>query len=130
MKNTIKVFAVLTVLIVLGCSPVRDQQSWKVTNNSTDDIFIEFTHDLNSNTNLDTVSPGEEMLVYYLDTGTSGEDLEDPTLLTTVFIFNSTDSLTKDENTIDNWLVTSEKVSSYNDAIHYKYNFSVSSSDF
>ena len=65
MKNTVTGFFGLGVLILFGCTQLHDQQAWKVKNDSDSDIFVEFTHEFDSETKLDTVRVGEEKLIYY-----------------------------------------------------------------
>lgn len=130
MKKTIKGFFILCTLIILGCSQVHDQQVWKVKNNSSTDIYVEFTHDYYSETKLDTIKPGEVQGVYYKEGKMEGEDLGNPTMFINVLIYNSTDSLTKNENLCSNWEVTLEKMRSNHEELDCKYEFTVSNSDF
>jgi hypothetical protein len=132
MKNTILIFGLMTALILLGCTQLRDQQVWNINNDSTSDIYIEFTHTVDLETRLDTLSPGEKVTIYYIEgfAMTEGENLEDPTQYVNMSISNDTDTLIKDENLLSNWLVTSEKIRPNNDAIRYQYIFSVSDTDF
>ena len=130
MKNIRRGLFLIGSLLLLGCTQLRDQQNWTIKNDSTNDIFVEFTHEFNSEIRLDTIGVGEERLMCYMDGMVYGQDLEDPTLFTYMYIYNSTDTLVKDENLITNWEVTSEKIRFNNDAMRYEYKFSVNDSDF
>jgi hypothetical protein len=109
---------------------LRDQQIWTVNNNSSTDIFIEFKHEYDDNIRFDTISVGEENMIYYMEGLGGGQTPEDPTLSTHIFISNDTDTLTKDENLNGNWDVSIEKIKKNNDALRYDFNFTVSNSDF
>lgn len=130
MKNTIHTLLVLLALITFGCTQLRDQQIWTVKNNSSTDIFIEFKHEYDDNIRFDTISVGEENMIYYMEGLGGGQTPEDPTLSTHIFIYNNIDTLAKDENLKVNWDVSIEKIKKNNDALRYDFNFTVSSSDF
>jgi hypothetical protein len=130
MKNIGIGLFILSALILLGCSQVHDQQVWKIKNDSTNDIIVEFTHNLSFETKLDTVKVGEEKAVYYKEGIAEDEDIEDPTMYTSILIYNSTDTLVKDENLKSNWSVTIEEMGGNTDAMDCEYVFSVCDSNF
>ena len=125
MKNTIIGCFGLGTFILFGCTQLHDQQAWKVKNDSDSDIFVEFTHEFDSETKLDTVGVGEEKLIYYKEGIAQGEDIEDPTQFVDVLIYNNTDTLVKDENLKSNWSVVTEEIGSNNEVLKSDYLFSV-----
>jgi len=130
MKNSIKVLLIFCSIVLLGCKQLRDQQIWSVKNNSSTTIFINSINHFDSEERVDTIVSGEERMIYFLEGVASGQELEDPTLFTTVHIYNSTDTLTKDENLKSNWDISIEKIQKNNDALKYEYDFVVSNLDF
>lgn len=130
MKNTVIGLFILSSLILLGCTQLHDQQSWKIKNDSTSDIFVEFTHEFQSEIKLDTVKVGEEKVVYYKEGLIEGENIEGPTMYANILIYNNTDTLVKDENLITNWGVTIEEIGSNNEVMNCEYVFYVCDSNF
>jgi len=130
MKNSIKVLLIFCSIVLLGCKQLRDQQIWSVKNNSSTTIFINSINHFDSEARVDTIVSGEERMIYFLEGMASSQELEDPTLFTTIHIYNSSDTLTKDENLKSNWEVSIEKIQKNNDALKYEYDFVVSNSDF
>jgi hypothetical protein len=130
MRSTIIGLFIFSLLILLGCSQLRDQQSWKIKNDSTSDLYVEFTHELEAEIRLDTVKAGEEKLVYYKEGILEGEDLEDPTMFADLLIYNTMDTLVKDENLKTNWEITIKEIGSNKDVMKCDYIFSVCDSNF
>jgi len=130
MKNTTKVLFIFCSIVLLGCKQLRDQQIWSVKNNSSTTIFVNSINHFDSEERVDTIVSGEERMIYFLEGMASGQELEDPTMFTTVHIYNSTDTLTKDENLKSNWDISIEKIQKNNDALKYECDFVVSNSDF
>lgn len=130
MKKFVSITIVLSTLILMGCTQIRDQQIWTVVNNSSTDIYVEFTHDIYTETKIDTIKSGENMNVYYKEGVMQGENMESPTDLMTMLISNNQDSLVKDENIDNNWLVESEKIKKNGEERRYNFTFLVGDSDF
>jgi len=130
MKNTTKVLFIFCSIVLLGCKKLRDQQIWSVKNNSSTTIFVNSVNHFDSEARVDTIVSGEERMIYFLEGMASGQELEDPTMFTTIHINNSSDTLMKDENLKSNWEVSIEKIQKNNDALKYEYDFVVSNLDF
>ena len=130
MKILITGLISVSVLVLFACSQFENQQGWKIKNSSSNDIVVEFSHISFSNIKIDTIGPGEEKLVCYVEGMQGGENLKDPTLATDILIFNQTDTLVKDENLKSNWIINLEEIDDRNNIMNCEYKFSVVNSDF
>ena len=130
MKKILISTAVLTFLLLLGYTQIRDEKVWTVINNSSTDIYVEFKHDVYAEIHIDTIASGEKSNIFYKDGVIDGENIESPTQFITMFISNDQDSLSKDENNEENWLVESRKIRKNREERHFDFTFSVSDNDF
>ena len=53
MKKIVLVSILFSVLVLAACTQIRDQQVWTVVNNSSTDIYVEFSHDIYGETKFD-----------------------------------------------------------------------------
>jgi hypothetical protein len=118
------------IFMFYGCTQVRDEQVWNIKNDSSTDIYIEFMYDNDAVVKLDTIESGTDKMIYYKDGLYENEDPMMAMQYSNLKIYNSQDTLVKDENDNDNWTVTSTLIYKKNDVYRYDYEFSVANSDF
>ncbi len=130
MKNILNFLLLLSLIVVLSSCEGSTNYTYRVHNTSSFDISLEIESFFSVDT-LQTISSGKEVIVMTGDMLGGRESSGSPSNHITKFlIYNSTDTMTKDFETDENWTIKSDHVRKIPSAYEHEFLLTFSDSDF